>query len=559
MMQSSKLLKRFKSIFSDKSGNVAMIFGLSVIPILAVAGFAIDFQMTTMRKAKVQVVVDSAVLAGARAMQANKTEAQIRVVVKSYMTAQIGTVGSNLNCNEPDVVFVEGSQDIQASIYCEQDTSLMQIIGKDVMPFKVSSTSTWGIGKLDVAFMFDVSGSMRSSSRMTYLKAAAQEAVDTLLPEGGGVGTEEVRISMITYDTAVNAGDYFEAVTGLAADRTYYAEYEEEYTVEVEYEDTCRVRVEEEVEDTRTRCRWQDSDRCRRRNRHGRCTRYYRERVCEDITFTRIERRWEDQTCMRTRNEVRTRTATTSQRVNNTCVYERPGDHAFRDTAPTLITPLEDIYGADSIIYHAGMAGRAPGASAIEDASNVGNYLAAGYAIFTPDEDDADGGDWDIFGTSCNRHEPLGLTNSRSSLTNYINALTTNGWTAGQQGIAWAWYTVAQPWNTVFTGTSTPLDYTEPDSVKAIILMTDGAFNRAEFPSELGNSDTQARAMCDAVKRNSHVIVYTVAFQAPSSGRSVLSYCASGPEFSFAPNNGEELSQAYQAIATSISDLRVKF
>jgi hypothetical protein len=50
-----------------------------------------------------------------------------------------------------------------------------------------------------------------------------------------------------------------------------------------------------------------------------------------------------------------------------------------------------------------------------------------------------------------------------------------------------------------------------------------------------------------------------VAFQAPAQGQEILRYCASEEDFAFTPDNGDELTQAYQAIATSISDLRIKF
>ena len=85
--------------------------------------------------------------------------------------------------------------------------------------------------------------------------------------------------------------------------------------------------------------------------------------------------------------------------------------------------------------------------------------------------------------------------------------------------------------------------------------MTDGAFNAEIFP-EQGRSDAQARALCDQMKLTG-IKVYSVALQAPSSGRRVLSYCASGPDFYFEPNSAAELSDAYRKIATSISDLRI--
>ena len=52
----------FKGFAANEAGNVAMIAALTIIPIVTIAGFAIDFQVTTTQKARVQQAIDSAVL-----------------------------------------------------------------------------------------------------------------------------------------------------------------------------------------------------------------------------------------------------------------------------------------------------------------------------------------------------------------------------------------------------------------------------------------------------------------------------------------------------------------
>jgi Flp pilus assembly protein TadG len=155
------MMNLFKRLGQDRSGHIAIIFALCIIPVVSIAGFAIDFSLLSSNKNKVQRSVDASVLAGARAMQAGKTQQEIRNVMYDYMRGQSQTSSNNgYNCYSMNVQFPQGSQDIAASIICEQSATLMQVVGKDKLKFGVSSTSTWGIGKLDVAFMFDVSGSM---------------------------------------------------------------------------------------------------------------------------------------------------------------------------------------------------------------------------------------------------------------------------------------------------------------------------------------------------------------------------------------------------------------
>ena len=54
--------------------------------------------------------------------------------------------------------------------------------------------------------MLDVTGSMRSSSKIGALKLAATDLVDMLIPVSGASDT--TRIAMIPYSSAVNAGKF---------------------------------------------------------------------------------------------------------------------------------------------------------------------------------------------------------------------------------------------------------------------------------------------------------------------------------------------------------------
>ena len=81
----------------------------------------------------------------------------------------------------------------------------MQITGTKELTFGVTSASTYGIGKVDIAFVFDVSGSM-GGSKMTALKDAAETAVDVLIPVKDDGTTGEVRIGMASYSSMVDAG-----------------------------------------------------------------------------------------------------------------------------------------------------------------------------------------------------------------------------------------------------------------------------------------------------------------------------------------------------------------
>lgn len=569
-----------------------MIFALCLVPMVAVAGFAVDFQQTVKRKAKVQLVLDSAVLAAARVKQTDVSDDEVKLSVQQFLDAQIAGLGG-LNCDPAIVVITENDEEIDANITCKQDTYLMRVVGQDEMSFKVISGSEYGIDKIDVAFMFDISGSMNSSSRLINLKAAAQEAVDVLLPEDASAEVlENTRLSMVSYNAMVNAGDHFQDVTGVTPTRTYShtlspAYSEDDLTTGATYDDFliglydtdtgnliseigdgAVIKVEDWMDDDLTIAvtlnnshdlygqvdsmrmnlsgeeytdrtenyepyalygdggstnsmsgdSWDMGDFSIRLRAYSQDNLYGTKLFDETLDFTLV---------LADDTEPETKTYT----LTSTCVWERDGDEKFTDAAPAS-----------------------------------GAYLSHQQAWFEEDSSQSDGGDWEVGhpnrpndskydGYECRTAEPVELTNNRDTLGTYITSLNAGGYTAGHLGVAWTWYLIAEDWDTVFDGTAEPLDYTEPDSAKIVILMTDGAFNTEIFP-EQGDSATQARSLCDNMKLKD-IKVYAVALNAPTAGQEVLSDCASGSDYYFEPETAAELSDAYKQIATSISDLRI--
>ena len=147
----------------------------------------------------------------------------------------------------------------------------------------------------------------------------------------------------------------------------------------------------------------------------------------------------------------------------------------------------------------------------------------------------------------------LPLTNNLTTFETEIDSLTADGWTAGHLGIAWSWYLISSEWDDIWPTDSAPLLETEPQTVKAVILMTDGQFNTA-YESTMGNSNEQAKKMCDKM-RDENVLVYAVAFQAPSSAKATLEDCAGDASRFFDAANGQQLLDAYAAIASQLSAL----
>lgn len=156
--------------------------------------------------------------------------------------------------------------------------------------------------------------------------------------------------------------------------------------------------------------------------------------------------------------------------------------------------------------------------------------------------------------TDCNSATLTPLTNHQGTLISQISTLPTSGGTAGHLGIVWAWYLISPKWSSVWPASSAPRGYDDPDTSKVAILMSDGEFN-TDYMSN-GDSDAHAKIFCDAMKAEG-IKIYSVAFKAPKAGKDILSYCASSTGQFYNATSSDELSAAYEEIATTISDLRI--
>ena len=170
------------------------------------------------------------------------------------------------------------------------------------------------------------------------------------------------------------------------------------------------------------------------------------------------------------------------------------------------------------------------------------------------------------------------LTSTISTLKSKISSLSETGSTAGQIGLAWGWYSVSPNFNGLWA--SNPAGAYDPsETLKAVILMTDGDFNSPYCTGVLaadsgsgsgdgrdhincnatnGNPFAQATQMCAAMKAQ-NIVVYTVGFQVTpnSNAANILASCATGPDYAFLPASGSDLSDDFAAIGRDITRLRI--
>ncbi len=112
---------------------------------------------------------------------------------------------------------------------------------------------------------------------------------------------------------------------------------------------------------------------------------------------------------------------------------------------------------------------------------------------------------------------------------------------------------------------SRPAPYNPKNTLKSVLIMTDGMFNTSyingtgqDFSTMTSESYTQFASLCSAMKAKG-VVVYTVGFGIAAGGleQQALTDCASGTSNFFLAADGNQLKDAFQKVARELTSLRV--
>src|SRR3954451_25444745 len=88
-----------KSFRADRSGNIAVIFGIAAIPVFCLVGAAVDYSRGNAARTSMSVALDASALIVAKEA-ANLTSVQVQNRAKKYFNAQFNRPDvKNLNLN----------------------------------------------------------------------------------------------------------------------------------------------------------------------------------------------------------------------------------------------------------------------------------------------------------------------------------------------------------------------------------------------------------------------------------------------------------------------------
>ena len=197
----SKLTRDFSN---DNSGSLALMVGIAIIPMILVAGAAVDFYRVGSAKAEVQMSLDAGALAGAAA-KPSATDAQRIKLAKDAFSANLdGGLGGQL-VGEPDIKIENGR--LVMSYDGALPTTLLRIGGFDKVNIGLkSSVNLRQAPRAEIAMVLDYSGSMGWSSagqtKYITMRNAAIDMVNGLTENGTN---KEVEFGLVPFSHNVYA------------------------------------------------------------------------------------------------------------------------------------------------------------------------------------------------------------------------------------------------------------------------------------------------------------------------------------------------------------------
>jgi Flp pilus assembly protein TadG len=173
-----------RKLWQNQAGNTAIIFGLAIIPLVALGGGIVDFAHRAKVRAELQNAADTAAIAAARVLQLGELgrdvdEEALRTQAISAATEILDAALADLGGADAANVHVAiDGETIQISTQFDVDTSFLGVIGiKELNASAMAQVSLPDPILVEIAMVLDYSGSMRDHGKYARMTAAARNFI----------------------------------------------------------------------------------------------------------------------------------------------------------------------------------------------------------------------------------------------------------------------------------------------------------------------------------------------------------------------------------------------
>ncbi|CCD99157.1 TadE/TadG family type IV pilus assembly protein [Bradyrhizobium sp. STM 3809] len=162
----NRLLRHLHRFGQDRRGNMAVLFAIACVPLLAFVGAGVDYSMANRLKTKLQMAIDEAVLAGVAAGKAAldsgasqaSAVSMAQAASSSYFAGNTAKIAATPTINFTTVGRTLSGTGSATSV---MNTSFMRLVGFPTMTLNASSSSSATMQPyLNVYLLVDISSSM---------------------------------------------------------------------------------------------------------------------------------------------------------------------------------------------------------------------------------------------------------------------------------------------------------------------------------------------------------------------------------------------------------------
>ncbi len=526
-------IQKYKfALANDERGTTAIIFAVSLIPLMGIVGAAVDGTRWLTAKRSTQTAIDAAVLAGARAMQLSpENEAPALETASRIYTVNIaGRIGVENDTVTFETADHKSAVTVKGNAYLK--TTFLSVVGIKQLPLVPQAAgqlpkAAYASGRnqasnVEVALILDFTGSMcndgngpcTSGTKVQALRDAATDFVNIVVQDDQSA--YKSRVALVPFSTRIR--------------------------VDVDNHDGTMMR--------------------KLTNLNSSWSGWYKSCVASSGSGSgETSGSW---TC--------TQTQTTYKQDWRPipCVAERAYGYWSPSTSDISYSDDEPTSGK-WLTAHEGT--RSP--SFIDSSDTLVQTTSDnGTSAATPSTN----WNYDVAGRGCgdvaesNRVMPL--SSNKTALKNRIAAFSAAGSTGGVAGIAWGWYLMSPKWKYIWTGDAEPGTYEDVTTRqengaaklrKVAVLMTDGVFNTLRSGKDQSTTmvATHAKNICQAMK-DQGIEIYSVGFSLDllsSSDRTVaedmLKSCGTDLAHFYSSLSVNDLKQAFRDIALKVTPIRL--
>ncbi len=193
---------------SDDRGNVAMMFGLAILPMLVFAGAGLDYTRAQTERERLQAALDATGLALAK-LPKTTDAATLQTKANEYFAASFLPRATDAT---PTITATATNNGSRISLVAQSAvaTSFMRLAGWNALPIGVDGEVVNEKKKIELALVLDNTGSMGWSGKMPALKVAVNDLIDQL--KAKVVDPDDVKLSLVPFASSVRVStDYFNA------------------------------------------------------------------------------------------------------------------------------------------------------------------------------------------------------------------------------------------------------------------------------------------------------------------------------------------------------------